>query len=91
MKCSDIPDRPILLFLSGVKQRPDGSRPWSTHNDGAGMPSVFGGFPPNTPDKLILAKMRQMLRRGVVDGCGCGCRGDWVITAKGLAELETKP
>jgi hypothetical protein len=30
------------------------------------------------PDKLVLAKARKLVRRGVIDGCVCGCRGDFV-------------
>jgi hypothetical protein len=44
-------------------------------------------MPDGVPSKLALAKMRKMILRGVVGGCGCGCRGDFVITEKGLAEL----
>jgi len=31
------------------------------------------------PVKIVMAKLRKMERRGVVDGCACGCRGDWTI------------
>ncbi len=34
-------------------------------------------------EKLILAKMKQLIKRGLVDGCACGCRGDFEITPKG--------
>ena len=29
------------------------------------------------PFKVVLAKLRQLHRRGLVHGCPCGCRGDW--------------
>lgn len=88
MKCSDILDLPILQFLAGVEVV-NGERLWATHMNGYGaMPSVRQCFPPGTPEKLVLAKMRQMMRRGVITGCPCGCRGDWVITEKGLREAQ---
>lgn len=31
------------------------------------------------PWKVANAKLRKMERRGLVDGCPCGCRGDWTI------------
>lgn len=34
---------------------------------------------PNIPNKVILAKLRQMVRAGWITGCGCGCRGDFEI------------
>ena len=31
------------------------------------------------PVKVAMAKLRKMERQGLVDGCACGCRGDWTI------------
>lgn len=45
-------------------------------------------MPSDIPDKLALAKMRMLIRKGLVDGCGCGCRGDFELTGKGYAALE---
>ena len=30
----------------------------------------------NLPLKLVLAKLRKMIKRGLLNGCACGCRGD---------------
>jgi hypothetical protein len=40
-------------------------------------------MPPGTPDKLVLAKMRNLIKHGLVSGCGCGCRGDFELTDLG--------
>lgn len=80
-QCKDIPDRPILEFLGGLDR-------WANWFEGCDH-SVRPAMPAGTPDKLAIAKMRQMIRRGVVDGCGCGCRGDYVITDKGREEIAT--
>lgn len=29
------------------------------------------------PAKVLNAKLRSMLRRGLITGCACGCRGDF--------------
>lgn len=29
------------------------------------------------PEKVLLAALDAMARRGEIDGCSCGCRGDW--------------
>lgn len=53
--------------------------------------SVQQAMPANTPQNLVRAKMASLIRRGLVDGCGCGCRGDFMITDKGrftLADLR---
>jgi predicted transcriptional regulator len=46
-------------------------------------------MPENIPNKLVINKMRQLIRRGIVTGCGCGCRGDFEITPKGEELLKT--
>jgi len=84
VKCSDIPDKPILRFLAKNIGK------WSNHwrlSDNA-MPSVADVMPKEANEKLILAKMRQLLKRGLVWGCGCGCRGDWEISDYGLDWLK---
>ena len=81
-QCKDIPDRPILLFLKELNGK------WANWFGDDYPDSVTRAMPKDIPGKLVLAKMRQMIRRGVVDGCPCGCRGDFVITDKGIDELE---
>lgn len=79
VKTKDIDALPVLRFLAKYQGR------WATHGAGYGMPTVADAMPPETPYKLQLSKMRSLLRRGLVGGCGCGCRGDWEITDAGLA------
>lgn len=39
----------------------------------------------DAPFKVVLAKLRRVIGRGLVDGCPCGCRGDVeVIADRGL-------
>ena len=80
-QCKDIPDKPILEFL----REQDG---WSTWGEGHSMPTVRDAMPDGAPPKLQLAKMRMLMRRGLVDGCDCGCRGDFDLTDKGLAQYQ---
>jgi len=42
---------------------------------------------PSFPPKVVLAKLRALIRKGLLDGCGCGCRGDFRLTDKGAAML----
>jgi hypothetical protein len=88
MKCSDIPDRPILEFLLVKKGRwcfwggpvDQPGKPGYEHNIERAMPSGL-------PWKLVHAKMRRLIARGLVSGCACGCRGDFEITPKGESLL----
>ena len=34
---------------------------------------------PNIPIKVVQAKLSSMGKRGIIDGCFCGCRGDFTI------------
>lgn len=86
MKCKDIPDEPIIRLLA---KRPGEWHNWFFGDD----KDVRQAMPPNLPEKLVLGKMRMLMRRGLVTGCGCGCRGDFEITAKGiqwLAQVDSK-
>lgn len=89
MQCKDIPDLPILAFLAGPF---DG---WPAPGWGVWfgpkedfVQSVLNAMPDGVPEKLALAKMRQMIRKGTVDGCGCGCRGDFELTEAGRQALQ---
>jgi hypothetical protein len=81
MQCKDIPDKPILEFLKSLEGQ---WANWCWENE----KNVALAMPKGVPPKLVLAKMRMLIRRRLVDGCGCGCRGDFVLTEKGLAYLE---
>lgn len=90
MQCKDIPDLPILEFLVSLKDPKwcDGYR-WATWFNGYDN-SVQNGMPENVPEKLALAKMKQLIKRGLVDGCGCGCRGDFILLKKGFDFIGDK-
>lgn len=51
----------------------------------AGHPELVGDGSardfPNVPPKVVLAKAKRLVRRGLIDGCTCGCRGDFQILA----------
>jgi hypothetical protein len=82
MQCKDIPDKPILEFLLQHKPK------WCNWYFGDER-DVHKAMPENIPNKLVINKMRQLIRRGIVTGCGCGCRGDFEITPKGEELLKT--
>jgi hypothetical protein len=84
MQCKDIPDEPILKFLAIEPKK------WHNWYFGDEL-DVTRAMPPGIPEKLILAKMRQLMRRGLVDGCDCGCRGDFFLTPAGLTLIGMDP
>jgi hypothetical protein len=86
VQCKDIPDRPILEYLSRQTR-------WATHwiseIPESEWPNVRAAMPTDIDEKLGRAKMSMLLRRGLVDGCDCGCRGDWQITDEGREWLAS--
>lgn len=87
MQCKDIPDGAVLTFLS---ERHDEfpSATWFRSDDYKPSNSVVNAMPVGTNAKLALAKMRTLIRRGLVTGCPCGCRGDFELTAAGREALS---
>lgn len=72
MQCKDIPDRPVLEFLRKL----DGVG--ATWFDYEPRPpnTVLRAMPTGTPEKLALAKMRMLMRRGLAGDHVCiGLRG----------------
>lgn len=67
VKASDIPDQ---TFLDTVRACGRGRSGWAMEWD---VTARLG-----YPRKVVLAKARKLIKRGLMDGCACGCRGDWV-------------
>ena len=84
MQAKDIDELPVLRFLASLGEKPA----TILQNVGALFEnSIQHGMPAGVPTKVALAKMASMIRKGVVEGCPCGCRGDFVITCKGREVL----
>lgn len=78
MRGSDISD---LEFLVAMRMVIESKRyPWTALSE---LRPLF----PGVPDKVLLSKARKMIKRGLVIGGDCGCRGDFEITVKGAGLL----
>lgn len=66
MKAADIPDSVVFQAIDSAR---DERRSWACISDVAALV-------PDMPWKVVLAKCRQMIYKGRIDGCPCGCRGD---------------
>jgi hypothetical protein len=82
IQAKDVPELPLLRVLAEHPLDPHSH--WDYQF--SVRPSVFRDVP-GIPDKVRRAKLDAMARRKLVTGCGCGCRGDWMITKLGLAVL----
>lgn len=76
MQCKDIPD---AVFLGAVRNTPgvnDWPGSWRMRWDvQTALEAVVGSL----PEKLFLAKARKLMARGLLCGCDCGCRGDYLL------------
>lgn len=75
MQCKDIDDAGLVRFIAD-KQEQLGR--WVC---------VWDLEPPYSelPDRLFRAKTGKLMGKGYLTGCNCGCRGDYEVTAAGLA------
>lgn len=80
MQVKDIATGPLLIFV-GLKQRELGGR-WVCTWD------FEGTMYADLPDRLFRAKMKNLIKHGLIDGCACGCRGDYQITERGWQYAE---
>lgn len=78
MKASDISDVDFLqaVFAAGEGHPAHWAYTWD-------LAESFPMF----PYKVVHAKARKLLKRRLLTGCGCGCRGDWELTESGIELL----
>lgn len=82
VQAKDITEDPVLRFVAGHS-----TSTWQPGFDN----SVLNAMPAGTPPKVALAKMRALIKRGLVDGCGCGCMGGFTLTDAGRQRIEVTP
>lgn len=97
MQAKDIPDALLLAIVDvyehvsltrfgldggALELNEPGDMTWTLWSDVDAV--LQGAF----PHKVLLAKANALIRRGLLRGCGCGCRGDFGLTWKGRAFLS---
>lgn len=65
MQVKDIQDEPILSIIDRIR----------AEKNRCSFTDDFDALA--IPRKLMLAKMANMIRRKLITGCTCGCRGDF--------------
>lgn len=71
MQTKDVPDHVMLDAIMATRGR-HGVPQWSTLWD-------IEGHLPGLPKKVVRSKLRSLIKRRIIDGCTCGCRGDFEI------------
>jgi hypothetical protein len=79
LQAKDLPEDELVAALRRVRQ------PWgtSTFYD---LQDALPAYPP----KVLLAKLAALVRRGVLDGCACGCRGDFQEVARPKGDVVSE-
>jgi hypothetical protein len=95
LQCKDIPNEAFLEAVRQVCEirKMNWAMRWEVGAVLAGHPELVrpsAGFPYGIivqvdweelfPQKLVIAKARKLMRRGLLEGCDCGCRGDFELT-----------
>jgi hypothetical protein len=79
LQAKDIPDQVVIDAVVSQYGVHGGNGP----NNGLASSSlwdvqrVLSDYPP----KVVLAKLASLIERGMLDGCACGCRGDFAVIA----------
>lgn len=77
----------LLLIMSRTGRRQDQHDRWVSTSE---IWQVWNDQQALTPFKVMAAKLSRLLRKGLVEGCDCGCRGDWHLSTAGLGYLIEK-
>jgi hypothetical protein len=72
MQAKDIPDEAIYSAIESIIKRRNSSIGASRWDIGEAI---------GAPEKVLLAKLDKMVRRNKLNGCACGCRGDFSVRA----------
>jgi hypothetical protein len=88
----DISDLDFLAAVRRAGIRTDGTG-WAVVSEvvgvlGDGVRDADGNMP-GVPHKVVIAKAKRLIGRGLLEGCICGCRGDFELTAAGMQLLDT--
>lgn len=83
-------DIKTIDFLAGIRYGQSAGLPYSNRwhvaeyleTKGYRAAGTWGGDEQvKVPQRLVLAKARRLLKQGLIDGCACGCRGDFELRA----------
>lgn len=68
MKAADISDAQLLALIPSIKSRVNAASLWT-------LQEALPQYPP----KVVQAKLKSMVKRKLLTGCACGCRGDFRV------------
>lgn len=91
MKCADLPDEAVIAaILQAQIQRQATDVLYDSSQAIGQVPARYIDLVPafpDVPDKVLRAKLGKLIRRKLITGCICGCRGDFTVV---LADRLTR-
>lgn len=82
IQAKDIPEKALIDLIDRLYNIPRLSGYVGeirvTYSAGAYLSDILK-FWDNIPPKVILAKLRKLEERGKIDGCACGCIGNFTV------------
>lgn len=95
MQCKDIPDDEFLdaVRVAAALRGRTSAMIWDVRHVLSGFPELVSDqYMPagddHLPYKLVLAKARKLIFKQKMDGCYCGCRGDFEVNEEPINELQ---
>lgn len=101
MKCAEVPVLPVLEFVAKVERgetfwypptdmvNPHGER--VAHFSACSFPGFENSLSNCVPKGVsALGVAKILIRDGLLDGCTCGCRGDFTLTDAGRAAISSQ-
>lgn len=85
MQAKDIDRMAVLRTIA--KQQAETAARWGRSTDGVAFTAEVSDAL-GVHYRLFLAKARTLKKAGLVEGCDCGCRGDWRLTDEGRATVR---
>ena len=73
IQAKDVEDQAVLDVIGRVNDEGHWAMVWDLN---AAFPAV--------PPKVLLAKCRSLIKRKLIEGCACGCRGDFYLVGGAL-------
>lgn len=86
LQAKDIDDRKVLSEVRRLSMDTQGGR-WPNTPHWVMARDLEKALGLENTGRLLLAKCDALIRRKLLDGCTCGCRGDFELTAAGRAFL----
>jgi hypothetical protein len=90
MQAKDVDDRKVLSTIGDLMAATYRERPMADRYLWTMVWDIEKHFP-DVPKRVLAAKLEALVKRKLIDGCTCGCRGDFFLLPAGRAFMAAQP